>query len=78
MNSGAEGAEIFFGIENGQKKFSPNPWQMMTFLNPLNALIPKIPFSIFADFWVWVTSGAQGSVLVVFLGAPSIEPFLWV
>ena len=33
------------------------------FLNPLDALIPKIPlFSFFADFWVWVTSEAWGLV----------------
>ena len=38
----------------------------MTFLDPLDALIPKIPFSFFAEFWVRVTSGAQGSVLVEF------------
>ena len=48
MNSGAEGAEI-----------SPNPWQTMTFLNPLDALIPKIPSSFPAELWVWVTSGAR-------------------
>ena len=48
----------------------------MTFLNPLDALIPKIPFSFFSDFWVWVTSEARGSVSVGFLGVPSIEPFL--
>ena len=56
--------------------FPPNTWQMMTFLNHLDALIPKIAFSIFAEFWVQVTSGAQGSVSVGFLGGPSIEPFL--
>ena len=55
--------------------FLTNIWQMMTFLNPLDALIPKIPFSIFADFWVWVTSEAWGSVSVGFLGVLSIEPF---
>ena len=41
----------------------------MTFLNPLNALIPKIPFSFFPDFWVWVTSEAQGSDSVGFWGS---------
>ena len=46
----------------------PNPWQMMTFLNPLDALIPKMPFSFFAEFWVRVTSRAQGSVSVGFWG----------
>ena len=56
-------------------KFSPNPWQMMTFLNPLDALIPKIPFSFFVDFWVWVTSEARGSVLVGFSGSHQLSPF---
>ena len=44
--------------------FSSNTWQMFFFLNPLDALIPKIPFSFFVDFWVWVTSEARGSVSV--------------
>ena len=57
----AEGNRIFWSTKIGQF-FSPNISQMMTFLNPLAALIPKIPFSFFADFWVWVTSGARGSV----------------
>ena len=52
-------------------------WQMMTFLNPLDALIPKIPFSFFADFWVRVTSEAPGVSLGRIFGGPSIEPF-WV
>ena len=47
----------------------------MTFLNPLNALIPKIPFSFFPDFWVWVTSKARGSVLVGFWGSCQLSPF---
>ena len=41
----------------------------MTLLNPLDALIPKIPFSFFSDFWVWVTSEARGSVSVGFWGS---------
>ena len=55
----------------------PNAWQMMTFLNLLDALIPKIPFSFsfFAEFWVRVTSGARGVNLVRILGVPSIEAF---
>ena len=32
------------------KSFSSNPWQMMPFLNPLDTLIPKIPFSFFLNF----------------------------
>ena len=36
----------------------------MAFLNPLDALSPKIPFPILPDFLVWVTSEAQGSVSV--------------
>ena len=51
---------------------------MMTFLNPLDALIPKIPFSIlFAEYRVRATAGAWGSVSVGLWGA-SIEPFLGV
>ena len=50
-------------------------WQMMTFLNPLDALTPKIPFSCFANFWVWVTSEARGSVLVGFWGSRQLSPF---
>ena len=39
----------------------------MTFLNPLGALIPEVPFSFFfPEFWVRVTSGARGSVSVGF------------
>ena len=49
-------------------------WQMMTFLNPLNAMIPKIPFSFFSDFWVWVTSGAQGVSLGRW-GSCQLSPF---
>ena len=67
MNSSAEGTENFFWrIKNGQKNFPLNMWQMMTFPNPLDVLIPKIPFSFFAGFWVWVTSEARGSILVGF------------
>ena len=51
--------------------------KMMTFLNPLDALIPKNPFSFFADFWVWVTSEAPGVSLSRILGVPSIEPLGW-
>ena len=36
---------IFLSIKNCQIFFSPNIWQMMTFLNPLDALIPIITFS---------------------------------
>ena len=43
IDSGAKGAENF-------SKFSPKTWQMMIFLNPLDALVPKIPFSFFAEF----------------------------
>ena len=49
--------------------FLPNIWRMMTFLNPLDTLIPKIPFSFFAVFWVWVTSEAWGSVSVGLWGS---------
>ena len=46
-------------IENS-RFFSPSIWQMMGFQNSLDALIPKIPFSYVAEFWVRVTSGARG------------------
>ena len=39
------------------------------------ALIPKIPFSFLADFWVWVTSEARGSVSVGFWGSCQLSPF---
>ena len=71
MNSGTKGAEIFF--ENRQFFFSPNTWHMVIFLNPLDALIPNIPLSFFAEFWVWVTSGAQGSVSVGFGGGGDVN-----
>ena len=58
------------------KLFSPKTRQMMIFLNPLDALIPKIPFSFFADFWVWVISEARGSVSAGFLGSRQLSP-LW-
>ena len=44
LNSGAKGAKNFLSIENSQI-FSPqNPWHLMSFLNPLDALIPKSHF----------------------------------
>ena len=55
--------------------FSSNIWQMMTFLNPLDALIPKIPFSFFPDFGVWVTSKTWGSDSVGFWGPCQLSPF---
>ena len=63
-------------IKIDQNFFSPNTWQMMTFLNPLDAVIPKIPFSFFVDFWVWVTSEAPEVSLGRILGVLSIEPLL--
>ena len=55
--------------------FPPNIWQMLTFLNPLNALIPKIPFSLFPYFWARVTSKAWGSDSVEFWGSCQLSPF---
>ena len=46
----------------------------MNFLNPPDALIPKILFSFFAEFWVRVTFGPRGSFMVG-LGGGSIGPF---
>ena len=44
--------------------------------DPLDALIPKIPFSFFANFWVWVTSEAWGSVSVGCWGSRQLGPLL--
>ena len=48
----------------------------MTFLNPLDALIPKIPFSFFADFLGPSHLRGLGVSLGGILGVLSIEPFL--
>ena len=74
MKSGAQGAENFLCIKNGQNFFPPDTWQMMSdSLNPLDALIPIF---IFAKFWVQVTPGAQGSVSVGFWGGGrQLSPF---
>ena len=48
---------------------------MMLFLNPIDALNPNIGFSFFAEFWVWVTSGARGSISVGFWEACQLSPF---
>ena len=58
---------MFLTIENDQLFPPPNTWQVLTFLNPLDALIPT-PFLFFAEFRVRATSGAQGSVSVGFGG----------
>ena len=70
MNSGAEGAEkalkmgFFFTTQMANECFSA----------PLDALIPKIPFLFFAEFWVRVTSGVrQWSHLGGGGGAPEIH-----
>ena len=48
---------------------------MMNSLNALDALIPKIPCSFCADFWVRVTSEARGSVTVGTWGSCQLSPF---
>ena len=57
--------------------FSSNTWQMMTFLNPLDALISKIPFPFFfcRIFGPGHLRGLGVSLGRIF-GGPSIEPFL--
>ena len=73
MNTGAKGAEALKMV----KIFSPNIWQMMTFLNSLDALIPKIPFSFFCRFLGLGHLRGPGVSLVRILGFPSIELFFW-
>ena len=46
----------------------------MTFLNPLNALIPNIPFSIFCRFWGLGHLRGPGVSLGRILGISAIEP----
>ena len=48
---------------------------MMTFLNPLDALIPKVPFAFFANFEVWVSSKARESVSVGFGESRQLSTF---
>ena len=55
--------------------FSPNIWHMMTFLSPLKALTPKIPFSFLGHLCAWVTSKARGSISVGFGGSHQMSPF---
>ena len=47
----------------------------MIFLNPLGALIPKIPFSFFGRFLGLGHLRGPGVSLGRILGVPSIEPF---
>ena len=54
--------------------FPPNIWQMMTFLNPLDALIPKIPFSFFAEILGLGHLRGPGISLGRILAVLSIEP----
>ena len=49
---------------------------MMTFLNPVDALIRKIPFSCFAEFLGPGHLRDPGVSLGRILGGPSIGPFL--
>ena len=49
---------------------------MMTFLDPLNALIPKIPFSFFCRFFGSASPPRPGVSLGRIWGVPSIEPLL--
>ena len=60
--------------------FPPNTndeWQMMTFLRPLDALIPKIPVS-FCLIWGPDHLREPGGQCWWNFGGPSIEPFLGV
>ena len=54
------------------KFFSPNTWQMMTFLNPLDALIPKNPIFIFCRFLGLGHLRGMGVSLVRILQVPSM------
>ena len=45
------------------------------FSEPPRRADPKNPIFSFSDFWVWVTSEAQGSVSVGFWGSCQLSPF---
>ena len=47
------------------------------FSDPLDALIPKIPFSFFCRLLGLGHLRGPGVSLVRILGVPSIEPFFW-
>ena len=66
--------KIFLSAKIGQfffTKYMAND----DFSEPLDALIPKISFSFFPDFWVWVTSQPWGSDSVGFWGSCQFNPF---
>ena len=75
MNSGAEGAENFLEHSKWSIFPPPNTWQMMTFLNPLDALRKKtIPiFHFLPNFGSGSPPGPGVSLSRIFGGA-SIEP----
>ena len=62
------------GIKSGQFFFSPNIWQMMTFLNPLDTLIPKLIFISCRFLGLGHLRGMRVSLGRI-VGVPSIEPF---
>ena len=55
LHGGAQAPRAELGVGK------PSP-PTATFLNALDALIPKILFSVFTESWIRVTSGARGSV----------------
>ena len=80
MNSGAEGPTIFFEHYKWSKvkNFCTKSMANDDFSAPPRCADSKNPIFIFfflADFWVWVTSGARGSVSVGFWGARQLSPF---
>ena len=73
MNVGAKGAKKIVSPKIC-RFFSPNIWQIMTFLNCLHALVQKITFS-FSDSLVSVISDAQRSLSVGLHGSCQWSPF---
>ena len=67
---------IALSSENGPILFSPTTWLMMTFLNPLDAPIPKLSVSLFCRILGPGHLRGPGVSLGRSLGGPSIEPFL--
>ena len=69
---------FFLTIETGQFFPPPNTWQTMSYLNPLAALIPRIPFSFFCRLsGPGHLRGPRVSLGRILGGGASIEPFVF-
>ena len=76
MTSAAEGAEnFFFCIQIGQFLHFTESMANNDFSDPCQRADSPNRISFLADFWVWVTFEARGSVSVGFWGSCQLSPF---